>query len=369
MKEYFENFIAESVPGAKPLLIAIRGSQAYGTALPTSDTDYSGVFIQPLDDILGNRYIEQISDKKGDIVFYEVRRFLELVASNNPNILELLNTPEDCVIYKHDLFDLILEQKEKFITKVCGQSFGGYAIQQIKKAKGQDKKQNWEQSRVSRKDVLDFVYVIEGEKSIPWKTWNQNREFDVSRVGAVKVPNAKDVYSLFYDSGRDRLLGYRGLVKTGEGKNLAESNQLRVSSIPKGQDPIAIVFYNKEGYTEHCVDYRSYQEWLEKRNEQRWVDVESHGQKIDGKNMMHCRRLLEMSKEIGLGQGIQVRRPNPDDLIAIRKGEVDLESLIKRAEEDIQELNRIFQESSLPDKVDPKLIHELIVNIRRSFYF
>jgi hypothetical protein len=30
--------------------------------------------------------------------------------------------------------------------------------------------------------------------------------------------------------------------------------------------------------------------------------VQGHGQRIDGKNMMHCMRLIQMSKEIGRGE-------------------------------------------------------------------
>jgi hypothetical protein len=100
MREKFADFISEKCPGAQPLLIVVRGSQAYGTNLPTSDTDYAGVYIQQKEDIYGFRYKEQINDDKNDTVFYEVHRFLELVSSNNPTILELLNTPEDCIIYK-----------------------------------------------------------------------------------------------------------------------------------------------------------------------------------------------------------------------------------------------------------------------------
>ena len=84
MQEQFEKFIEEKCPGAQPLLIVIRGSQAYGTNLPTSDNDYAGVYIQSEDDIFGTKYKEQINDDKNDTVFYEIRRFLELVASNNP---------------------------------------------------------------------------------------------------------------------------------------------------------------------------------------------------------------------------------------------------------------------------------------------
>jgi predicted nucleotidyltransferase len=392
MREELIKLIEQKSPGAKPLYLVIRGSHAYGTNVETSDTDYAGVFIQSMEDILGNKYIEQINDDTNDTVIYEVRRFLELLASNNPTVLELLNTPEDCIIYKDPTFDLILNDREKFITKICAKSFGGYAKQQISKAKGQNKKQNWEKDKVTRKEVLDFVYVIEGEKSIPWKVWNNGR-YEEKFIGVVNIPNARDVYSLFYDkeaymcfgedipeymkenakqwrkdSGRPMGFGYKGLVKTGEGANSAESNQLRLSSIPKGEEPICVITYNKDGYTQHCNDYKSYQTWLEQRNESRWVDVKSHGQKIDGKNMLHCKRLMEMAKEIAKGEGINVRRPNAKELIAIRKGEVDLQTLIDNVEKEIIEVDKLFDNSELPDSIDNEFINNLIVKIRKQIY-
>jgi hypothetical protein len=393
MLQEFLDLIESKSSGAQPLLIVKRGSQAYGTAIPTSDIDYAGVYIQHIDNILGYGYKEQINDDKNDTVFYEIKRFLDLVSTNNPTILELLNTPEDCILYKHPLMDEILQHKDKFITKKCSNSFAGYAIQQIKKAKGQDKKQNWEKDKVTRKDVLDFVYVIGGEKSIPWKEWNKPKGYDEKFIGAVNVPNARDVYALYFDDGayscfsenlkenirefhKRRMIeenkpmgfGYKGLVKVGEGENESESNQLRLSSIPKGETPICNIIYNKDGYTMHCKDYKEYQEWLDKRNLQRWVDVETHGQKIDGKNMMHCRRLLEMAKEIAEDKGILVRRENAQELLAIRRGEVDLQSLIDRAENDIVEIDKLFKESFLPDSVDPQFVNELLISTRKQFY-
>ena len=393
MKEELLKLIEEKSPGSKPLYLVIRGSHAYGTNIETSDTDYSGIFIQSIDDILGNKYIEQINDDKNDTVIYEVRRFLELLGTNNPTVLELLNTPEDCVIYKDPVFDFILNDKEKFITKICAKSLGGYAKQQISKAKGQNKKQNWEKDKVTRKEVLDFVYVIEGEKSIPWKVWNEDFKYDEKFIGVVNVPNARDIYAVYFDEVANMCFsesvpedvresskylrkeselsmgfGYKGLVKTGEGVNVAESNQLRLSSIPKGEEPICVVTYNKDGYTQHCNDYKSYQTWLEQRNEARWVDVQSHGQKIDGKNMMHCMRLIQMSREIAEGKGIIVRRPNAKELISIRKGEVDLQTLIDKVEKEIVEIDKLFEESNLPDSIDTEFINNLIVKIRKQIY-
>ena len=392
MKEQLLKLIEEKSPGSRPLYLVVRGSHAYGTNVPTSDTDYAGVFIQSEDDILGLKYKEQVNDDSNDTVIYELRRFLSLLGTNNPTVLELLNTPEDCVIYKDPAFDFILENREKFITKLCANSFGGYAKQQISKAKGQNKKQNWEKDKVTRKDVLDFVYVIEGEKSIPWKVWNNDR-YEEKFIGVVNVPNARDIYAVYFDNiafscfssklpqndtyynfeARKEAnlslgFGYKGLVKSGDGVSVSESNQLRLSSIPKGEEPICNIIYNKDGYSQHCKDYHSYQEWLENKNDARWVDVKSHGQKIDGKNMMHCKRLMGMAREIVEGKGIVVRRPDAEYLISIRKGEVDLQTLIDDVENEIKEIDRLFNESGLPDNVDMEFIHNLIVKIRKQIY-
>ena len=45
IQELFD-FIQDKAKGAIPLAIFIRGSHAYGTNIETSDTDYTGVYIQ-----------------------------------------------------------------------------------------------------------------------------------------------------------------------------------------------------------------------------------------------------------------------------------------------------------------------------------
>lgn len=369
MKEQLINFIKEKCPGANPLYLVIRGSHAYGTNVPTSDIDYSGVFIQPMDDILGNKYIEQINDDKNDIVIYEIRRFLELLQKNNPTVLELLNTPSDCVLYKDNFFDEILKNGDRFITKICANSFGGYAKTQIQKAKGQNKKQNWEKDKVTRKTPLDFCYLHKGEHSIDLVKYLEEEGLDQKYCGLSKSPHGRDIYALFYDEEShieksDVSNKFKGIV-------FEDSNDVKLSSIPNDQQYIIFIghiSYNKDGYTQHCNDYRSYETWLEERNEARWVDVKSHGQKIDGKNMMHCKRLMQMAREIAEGKGIIVRRPNAQELISIRKGEIDLQTLIDSVESEIVEIDRLFKNSNLPNSISDDFIHNLIVDIRKKFY-
>ncbi len=369
------------------------GSQAYGTAIQGSDEDFKGIYVQGNDDILSFRYKEQIEVSK-DEVYYEVRRFLQLAQSANPTILEMLFMHPDCIVISSPQFELLQGHKEKFLTKKCAMSFGGYAVAQIKKARGLNKKMNWEKDKVQRKDLLDFCYVLAGEKSIPWKEWNSLGAYDERFIGAVHIPKAKDSYALFYDStsfacfgngvpeankekmkqmlrdkGKPFGFGYKGLVKVGDedesGKvNYGISNQLRLSSVPKGEKPFCTILYNKDGFTQHCKEYLSYQDWMLNHNPQRYVDNNNHGQKIDSKNMLHCRRLIDMAIEIATEGTINVLRPNREYLLNIRRGEVMLDDILEKAEEDILLLNELYNKSSLPESVDMDFTNDLLLQIR-----
>jgi uncharacterized protein len=403
IQKKYTDLINSRSKGSIPLFIVIVGSQAYGTNVASSDYDFAGVFIQSKEDIYGLNYIEQIDEKKNkedfgdkekdDAVFYEVKRFLQLLQTANPTVLSILFSPEDCIIYKHPMFDVLLDKKNDFVTKKCKNSFAGYAIAQCRKAKGLNKKQNWEKEKVTRKDVLDFVYVIEGEKSIPWKIWNRDYNYEEKFIGVVNVPNARDLYAIYYDydayncfsdkladghkelnkirvieSGKPMGFGYKGLVKTGEGANVAESNQLRLSSIPKGETPICNIVYNKDSYTTHCKDFSEYQEWLKNRNEARYVETQEHGQKIDSKNIMHLVRLLRMSREIAENKEFIIRRPDAEYLKSIRRGDVGLQEIIDWAEEEILSIDELFLQSDLPSNVEKEFINKLLISLRKNIY-
>ena len=83
------------------LLDCISGSNAYNLNLPDSDIDKKGIFILPLHELYGFDIQYQVSNSTNDEVYFKVKRFLELLSKNNPNILELLNTPKDFIISRH----------------------------------------------------------------------------------------------------------------------------------------------------------------------------------------------------------------------------------------------------------------------------
>lgn len=368
----------------------ISGSYAYGTAIPgKSDRDTRGVFVLPQDELYGLDYIEQINDETNDVTFYEVKRFIELLQQNNPNILELLHCPNDCIVYKHPVFDLLLENKEKFISKICKNSISGYASTQIKKAKGLDKKQNWEKDRVTRKTPLDFCYAMLGEKTIPINKFLEQKGMDQKFCGLVATPHGKDMYAMFYDWHAHKMFSTKvdesvrsvykkiGKLWSLAGKSMGygfkgiafeDSNQIRLSSVPKNIKAVCNVYYNKDGYQMHCKDFLEYEDWLKNRNINRWTDFQNSKQQIDGKNMLHSVRLVEMAREIAEGKGVNVRRDNAEYLLSIRRGEVKLEDLISWVEKEIEIINKLFDNSNLPKNVDKELCNDLLIRIRKNFY-
>ncbi len=352
----------------KKIFECVVGSNAYGTNIESSDIDIKGVYIQPNSDILGVEYKEQINTDK-DTTFYEIRRFLELAASANPTILEMLFVDNKFINIVDERFRKhVLEDRHLFLTKQCYNSFAGYAFQQIQKAKGLNKKMNWEKEKTVRKDVLDFCFVYVEHKAVPIKTWLKQNNYSQEFCGLSAINHMPGYYNLYYDFNAAYgtqtstpesypTLQYKGICGD-------DSNDVRLSSIPKEASPITTMFFNKDAYSIHCKEYLSYETWLKERNESRYVDLKAHDQKIDGKNLMHCMRLINCAQEIAQTGTFQVYRPEREFLLNIRKGKVLLDDIISEAEKKLSELKTLFENSKLPDNVPKEILHDKIVKIR-----
>lgn len=379
------------------LLDAISGSHAYGLNTPTSDVDKRGVFIMEQNDIYGLHHVQQVSDKTNDVTYYELGRFMELAFSNNPNIIELLAIDGECLLHKHPVMEHI--SPELFLSKICRHSFGGYAIQQIKKARGLNKKIVQKMPK-RKKTPLDFCFAIVGHRAIPLKQFLKEKGIQQKFCGVVNVPHIKDGYALYFDSTAQELfgptmeegaktsehfkpfsnkgdqaqclssykadniplgLGYKGIATD-------SSNAIRLSSVPKGQEVITLFTYNKDGYTKFNKDHKEYWHWVANRNEARYNDNAKHGKGYDGKNLMHCHRLLSMAQEIIEGKGVIVRRPEREYLLEIRRGEHEYNDLVASAEMKIKALDEAFKASPLPKTPDAELINKLLIQMRHEFY-
>lgn len=338
------------------LLEAIGGSRAYGTDTPSSDTDIRGVFVLPRAQFFGFNPPDQISDASHDTTYYELGRFVELLSKNNPNVMELLGLPADCIQFQHPLFQRFTP--ELFLSKRCRDTFAGYAMGQIRKARGLNKKIVNPMPK-ERRTAISFCHVLEGQGSTPLSDWLGTRGIHQAKCGLVSVPHMRDVYGVYYDS--DGQIVYRGIFAT------EEASEVRCSSVHRDAEPIAWMAFNKDGLKKHCNEHRSYWEWVENRNEARYATNIDHGRNYDSKNLMHTFRLLDMAEEIATEGRLHVRRPNRDHLMRIREGAFDYDELVAQAEAKVVRIDALYEASKLPEQPDLAAIERLLIAIREDF--
>lgn len=341
------------------LLKCISGSKAYNLHLPSSDTDFKGIFVLPKRRLFGLEQVAQLANETNDEVYFEIGRFIDLLLKNNPNILELLNTPKGCVLFKHPLMMLI--RPEDFLSKLCKETFAGYARTQIKKARGLNKKIQRPMEK-ERRSIPDFCFVVDGNGSVPLLQWLAARGYRQSECGLTQLSHFRNAYLVFHQSqvaGNEKL---KGIVSGNT------ANDVQLSSVPKGINALAVMYFNKDAYSVYCREYNEYWEWVEKRNEARYHNTLSHGKNYDAKNMMHTFRLLTMAEEIALHRQVIVHRNDRDFLLRIRSGEFEYEELLRMAEEKLERIEELYKQSYLPDTPDAGKAEALLVQIRESFY-
>lgn len=335
----------------------ISGSRAYGLSIPGSDTDIKGVYILPKEIYYGLEYVEQVNNKSNDIVFYELKRFMELLSKNNPNLLELLNTPADCILHKDPLMNRLTPAL--FLSRLCKQSFANYAFSQIKKARGLNKKIYNPVDKI-RKPILDFCYVTAGAGTQPLKDWLEKNNIQQENCGLTAMNHMRDLFALYYNP--EKILMYKGIMQK------ENANDVALSSIPIGEKPLTYLFFNKDGYSVYCRDHKEYWEWVNNRNDLRYEHTLEHGKHYDAKNMQHVFRLLNMADEIATEKKIYTYRKDREWLLSIRQGKFQYEELLQMAEEKLQQIETHYASSDLPETPDIAAIEKILVEMRKDWY-
>jgi hypothetical protein len=326
------------------LFECVAGSRAYGTGVSTSDEDIRGLFAVP-----AARYLDltspadQLSDDRGNVVYYSLRRFIELLTHANPNILELLFMPDDCILKSSPEFHLLVEQRDAFISKQCADTHAGYAMAQIKKAKGQNKWINNPKPETAPSKE-DFCFVI------PWLPVAQNfpaRPVPLRTVGwplneyhAARLEHSRDIYRLYHYGAQSRGV-FRGDMIVCE-SILEEDESARFAGF---------LLYNEHAWKQALADHHNYWAWRRDRNEARWQQQERGELDFDSKNMMHTVRLLLSGKSL-MKFGRPIVRFTGDDLtllMSIREGRLSFDEIMSIAQDILTDCERVKATADLPD--------------------
>lgn len=162
----------------------IMGSIAYGVSNDNSDMDIYGFCMPPKAMIFPHlngeiegfgrqkkrfeqfdqkKIIDKSTGKEYDFSIYNIVKFFMLAMENNPNMVDALFVPENCVVFKTKIADMVRDERKSFLHKGCWHRFKGYAFQQMHKMKIKNPKpgsKRWESVQEFGYDVKFAYHVV-----------------------------------------------------------------------------------------------------------------------------------------------------------------------------------------------------------------
>lgn len=316
------------------LFATLHGSHAYGLNTETSDIDVKGVAFAPREVYLGfNQGFEQAEQHEPyDLVIFELRKFMRLAAACNPNIIEILHTSPSEFIHLTEQGQRLLDNKDDFLSMKAKHTFAGYAHSQLQRIQTHYRwLKNPPQSQPQR---VDF--------GLPQTTVIPADQLGVVQAAIMKKLESFDFdWNLLDEASRIHLKGCISLFLAE--MQLTEDEIWIRTGRSLGMDENFLELLKKERqYKTKLDEWRSYQTWLETRNEKRAALETKFG--YDTKHGMHLVRLMKMCMEIMQTGKVNVKRTEDrEELLAIRNnGTWSYEQLIEWSEKQERMLNALY---------------------------
>ena len=152
--------------------LAIVGSESYGANIAgSSDCDIQGFCIPPKDDIFPHlrgeikgfgeqkkqfevwqqhHCVDPSNNKEYDFGIYSIVKFFDLAMQNNPNMLDIISVPTNCIKHITSIGQMVRDKRTIFYHAGCFHKFRGYAFQQMSKIEKGVSREN-----SKRKDLIE----------------------------------------------------------------------------------------------------------------------------------------------------------------------------------------------------------------------
>lgn len=370
------------------ILLTRAGSRVYGVHTPESDLDVKGVCIPPASFFLGldrfeqadspdhfrdARFQELLTSEEREVCkrdplegsIYDIRKMLSMLLDANPNSLDLLFCRACDVLMSSSLGEELRANRHLVLSRNIKHRFTGYAFGQLERIKlhkryllkpPTHKPTRAEFGLAEQPDIpKDQLAAVEHliEKTV--NSWNN---FNLQDVESEAVRDS--MLASFRDALRHVVTGLK-LSQDDE-----ETAKWRAAARLVGLDDNLLQLVEKErSYKTAVREYKSYQEWLAKRNPERAALEARHG--YDTKHGMHLVRLMRMCREILETGQVHVYRGDidADELRAIRNGAWSYEQLLEYAENEDRDLSALYKSDRcpLPHSPDRAAINALATSL------
>lgn len=295
---------------SRTVFLTKYGSHAYGTNTPESDLDIRGIAIPPAEYFHGFlKRFEQAESTDPDLVIYDIRKFFDLAANANPNVLDLLFTEESDHLFITEASRILIENRNLFLSKKVRHTYAGYAHAQLKRIQGH-------------------------------KAWLMNPRETKPNRGDFGLPESTVL-------GAD-ILGAIDSVQKAE-------------DAPVFSSEVMTLYHKERSYHNALKEYQQYQNWKKTRNPKRAAIEAEFG--LDLKHASQLVRLCRMGKEILTTGQVIVKRPDARELLAIRHGSMTYEQIVSYAEGTDAEMEELEKTSPLPHSPDRNKLDRLCQEI------
>ncbi len=321
------------------LVSCIFGSHLYGLNTETSDKDYKEVFIPDLKQVLlhGTNMNQNISTKSGsdtkntaddvDTEKFSLGTFIQHLVNSEMIAIDMVHSEPRHWLNHDPLWTYVVSQREKFYTRGM-RSYLGYIKKQVAKYS----------FKGSRLNIISNV-IQELNKGMTGMTVEQL---------SGKGPRLKDVIGSI-------TIGDHVNHVTSEGPNHIEINFLEV-------------FGSKYMHQDYVYNVRSsLQMFLDGYGKRAKLAADNEG--VDWKAVSHAFRACYQAKAIFLDGGFKYPLPQNAEILAVKKGELDYKKEVEpRLEALHNEVIKLSEVSKLPERVDPKIIEDIQLNIYAYYY-
>lgn len=319
-KEYMFPHLRNEIPG-------------FGTPGPTFDQWQKAHILDK--DALGGK------GKEWDFQIFNIVKYFNLCMENNPNMIDSMFTPENCVIHTTEVGRMVRDNRKLFLSKLAWKKFRGYA---------------WSQMHKMQSKSYANVFKFEKEHGIVYPTgtsleqkkelvserlsvlWNYDREIREHHANLTLYCNRKLTwYERFFGQ-----VPFEGKAPEQPMKSLIFGNVGPHSLSGYAKDLSTI---QKEGGRTEIVEKFGY----------------------DVKFGYHLLRLMDEAEQILLEGDIDLQRAR-EPMKAIRRGEWKEEDIYAWAMEKDKALEAAYTNCKLPERPPEAKIKKLLLNCIEAHY-